>query len=164
MIAPSEYGHHQGSSGSSVRFPNPANLESSAPASSQSSSSSYNAFAGNNAPYPRCNTNALRRSRHFVPNECKDEYYWHKRLKNNEAARKSRQKRRNIDSVLEEKVLVLSHENDMLRNELYNLKVRFFCFYDCRFSVGDFLTNYQHFSSESYLKFIDFLSCLPKHL
>lgn len=129
MITPSEYGHHQGSSTGSVRFPNPSTLESSVPpptsSSQQSSSQSYNAFVGGTVPYPRCNTNALRRSRHFVPNECKDEYYWHKRLKNNEAARKSRQKRRNIDSVLEEKVLVLSHENDMLRNELYNLKVKY---------------------------------------
>jgi len=129
MIAPTEYGHHQGSSTTqgSVRFPNPSALESSGtpPSSSgsQSSSQSYSGY-GSSVPYPRCNT-ALRRSRHFVPNECKDEYYWHKRLKNNEAARKSRQKRRNIDSVLEEKVLVLSHENDMLRNELYNLKVKY---------------------------------------
>lgn len=75
-------------------------------------------------PYPRCHT-TMRKSRHFVPNECKDEYYWHKRLKNNEAARKSRQKRRTIDSVLEEKVLILLHENQLLRQELYAIKVKY---------------------------------------
>jgi len=75
-------------------------------------------------PYPRCHT-TMRKSRHFVPNECKDEYYWHKRLKNNEAARKSRQKRRTIDSVLEEKVLILLHENQLLRQELYAMKVKY---------------------------------------
>ncbi|XP_078485046.1 uncharacterized protein LOC104265765 [Ciona intestinalis] len=66
-----------------------------------------------------------RRSRHFVPNECKDEYYWRKRKKNNEAARKSREKRKTIDSVLEDKVLFLSQENLCLRNELYALKVKY---------------------------------------
>jgi leukemia factor-related protein len=111
--------HNNLNPGNPGRFPNPGNLQA------DSTGSSYNGFVGGGLPFPRCNTSALRRSRHFVPNECKDEYYWHKRLKNNEAARKSRQKRRNIDSVLEEKVLVLSHENDMLRNELYSLKVRF---------------------------------------
>jgi len=33
-------------------------------------------------------TRSGRRTRHFVPNERKDEYYWQKRRKNNEAARK----------------------------------------------------------------------------
>lgn len=75
-------------------------------------------------PYPRCHT-TMRKSRHFVPNECKDEYYWHKRLKNNEAARKSRQKRRTIDSVLEDKVMILIHENQVLRQELYAMKVKY---------------------------------------
>ena len=36
---------------------------------------------------PRLNP-VSRRTRHFVPNESKDEYYWQKRRKNNEAARK----------------------------------------------------------------------------
>nr|CAB3264306.1 nuclear factor interleukin-3-regulated protein-like [Phallusia mammillata] len=66
-----------------------------------------------------------RKSRHFVPNERKDEYYWQKRRKNNEAARKSREKRRTIDSVLEEKVLILSQENKLLKEELHSIKLKY---------------------------------------
>jgi len=36
---------------------------------------------------------------------------------------RSREKRRTIDTVLEEKVLQLTYENKLLRDELYALKV-----------------------------------------
>ncbi|XP_076813509.1 uncharacterized protein LOC143460038 isoform X1 [Clavelina lepadiformis] len=96
---------------------------------------------------PRSSTSS-RRSRHFVPNEHKDEYYWQKRKKNNEAARKSREKRRTIDSVLEDKVLQLSQENKYLRNELYNMKVKYG---EIDPTAEDFINNNKHpkFSSST---------------
>jgi len=115
--------HHNLQQQPSFNFPNPSNVLK----SGFNGSTNYNIgniLSSNLQPYPRCPT-TMRKSRHFVPNECKDEYYWHKRLKNNEAARKSRQKRRTIDSVLEEKVLILLHENQQLRQELYALKVKY---------------------------------------
>jgi len=115
--------HHNLQQQPSFNFPNPTNVLK----SGFNGSTNYNIgniLSSNLQSYPRCPT-TMRKSRHFVPNECKDEYYWHKRLKNNEAARKSRQKRRTIDSVLEEKVLILLHENQQLRQELYALKVKY---------------------------------------
>jgi len=115
--------HHSLQQQQSFNFPNPSNVLK----GGFNGSTNYNIgniLSSNLQPYPRCPT-TMRKSRHFVPNECKDEYYWHKRLKNNEAARKSRQKRRTIDSVLEEKVLILLHENQQLRQELYALKVKY---------------------------------------
>ncbi|XP_078280202.1 nuclear factor interleukin-3-regulated protein-like [Rhinoraja longicauda] len=65
-----------------------------------------------------------RRKREFMPEERKDASYWEKRRKNNEAAKRSREKRRVHDLVLERKMLVLSDENACLRAELLTLKVR----------------------------------------
>lgn len=66
-----------------------------------------------------------RRNRHFVPSTHKDEYYWMKRQKNNEAARKSREKRRMNDLVLEQKVLELLQENLQLKRDLLAVKVKY---------------------------------------
>lgn len=68
---------------------------------------------------------ALRRKREFIPQEKKDEGYWDKRKKNNEAAKRSREKRRVNDMVLENRVLGLLEENARLRAELLALKYRF---------------------------------------
>ncbi|XP_029365305.1 nuclear factor interleukin-3-regulated protein-like [Echeneis naucrates] len=66
-----------------------------------------------------------RRKREFIPNDKKDEGYWDKRKKNNEAAKRSREKRRANDMVLEKRVLGLLEENARLRAELLALKFRF---------------------------------------
>lgn len=71
------------------------------------------------------NGNTVRRKREFIPHEKKDEGYWDKRKKNNEAAKRSREKRRVNDMVLENRVLALLEENARLRAELLALKFRF---------------------------------------
>uniref|UniRef100_A0A668AAT8 Nuclear factor, interleukin 3 regulated, member 3 n=1 Tax=Myripristis murdjan TaxID=586833 RepID=A0A668AAT8_9TELE len=68
---------------------------------------------------------ASRRKREFIPDEKKDACYWDKRRKNNEAAKRSREKRRANDMVLETRVLGLLEENARLRAELLALKLRF---------------------------------------
>ncbi|XP_062392227.1 nuclear factor, interleukin 3 regulated, member 3 [Sardina pilchardus] len=69
--------------------------------------------------------NSLRRKREFIPDESKDDSYWDKRRKNNEAAKRSREKRRVGDMVLENRVMALLEENARLRAELLALKYRF---------------------------------------
>ncbi|KAJ6657660.1 hypothetical protein lerEdw1_002161 [Lerista edwardsae] len=66
-----------------------------------------------------------RRKREFISDEKKDASYWEKRRKNNEAAKRSREKRRFNDLVLENRVLALNEENVRLKMELLQLKLRF---------------------------------------
>ncbi|XP_010771893.1 putative uncharacterized protein DDB_G0294196 [Notothenia coriiceps] len=66
-----------------------------------------------------------RRKREFISDEKKDACYWEKRRKNNEAAKRSREKRRINDMVLENRVLALNDENMILKTELLQLKLRF---------------------------------------
>ncbi|XP_070564207.1 uncharacterized protein [Ptychodera flava] len=66
-----------------------------------------------------------RKKRQFTPDEKKDMSYWSKRRKNNEAAKRSREKRRLNDIMLETKILALSEENTKLKNEIRELKRRF---------------------------------------
>ncbi|XP_036409752.1 NFIL3 like protein-like [Megalops cyprinoides] len=66
-----------------------------------------------------------RRKREFTPEDKKDLSYWAKRQKNNEAAKRSRERRRVNDMVLERHLLALSEENVHLRAELLALKRRF---------------------------------------
>ncbi|XP_078090773.1 uncharacterized protein LOC144507521 [Mustelus asterias] len=66
-----------------------------------------------------------RRKREFISDEKKDASYWEKRRKNNEAAKRSREKRRISDMVLENRVLALNEENVRLKSELLALKLRF---------------------------------------
>uniref|UniRef100_A0A8C3JPI7 BZIP domain-containing protein n=1 Tax=Calidris pygmaea TaxID=425635 RepID=A0A8C3JPI7_9CHAR len=68
---------------------------------------------------------ACRRKREFIPDEKKDAMYWEKRRKNNEAAKRSREKRRLNDLVLENKVIALGEENATLKAELLSLKLKF---------------------------------------
>lgn len=70
-------------------------------------------------------SSSIRRKREFIPVDKKDEGYWDKRRKNNEAAKRSREKRRVNDMVLESRVLALLEENARLRAELLALKFRF---------------------------------------
>lgn len=66
-----------------------------------------------------------RKRREFIPETNKDQCYWEKRRKNNEAARRSREKRRIQDVVLENRIIELSRDNLGLRNELYAIKKKF---------------------------------------
>ncbi|XP_018594197.1 nuclear factor, interleukin 3 regulated, member 2 [Scleropages formosus] len=66
-----------------------------------------------------------RRKREFISEEKKDASYWEKRRKNNEAAKRSREKRRLNDMVLENRVMALNDENVRLKTELLQLKLRF---------------------------------------
>lgn len=66
-----------------------------------------------------------RRKREFISDEKKDASYWEKRRKNNEAAKRSREKRRLNDMVLENRVIALNDENVRLKTELLQLKMRF---------------------------------------
>ncbi|KAK7895844.1 hypothetical protein WMY93_021169 [Mugilogobius chulae] len=66
-----------------------------------------------------------RRKREFIPEEKKDHLYWERRRKNNEAAKRSREKRRINDMVLENKLMALGEENASLKAELLSLKLKF---------------------------------------
>ena len=68
---------------------------------------------------------SCRRKREFISEEKKDASYWEKRRKNNEAAKRSREKRRLNDMVLENRVMALNDENVRLKTELLQLKLRF---------------------------------------
>lgn len=70
-------------------------------------------------------SNTCRRKREFIPHEKKDNQYWERRRKNNEAAKRSREKRRLNDMVLENKLMDLGEENASLKAELLSLKLRF---------------------------------------
>ncbi|XP_076009506.1 uncharacterized protein LOC143002961 [Genypterus blacodes] len=63
-----------------------------------------------------------RRQREMVPTDKKDEQYRAKRQKNNEAARRSREKRRLKDLVMEDQLLALGEENAGLRAQLIGLQ------------------------------------------
>lgn len=67
----------------------------------------------------------MRRQREFMPEEKKDTVYWEKRRKNNEAAKRSREKRRLNDVAIEGRLTMLLEENAILRAELQALKLRF---------------------------------------
>ncbi|CAL8396081.1 unnamed protein product [Boreogadus saida] len=68
---------------------------------------------------------ALRRKREMTPAEKKDTGYWDKRQKNNEAARRSREKRRLNDLLMAGELLSLSDENAQLRAEMLALQYSF---------------------------------------
>ncbi|KAL8203419.1 UNVERIFIED_CONTAM: Nuclear factor interleukin-3-regulated protein [Gekko kuhli] len=70
-------------------------------------------------------SSTCRRKREFIPDEKKDAMYWEKRRKNNEAAKRSREKRRLNDLVLENKLIALGEENATLKAELLSLKLKF---------------------------------------
>ncbi|XP_078253091.1 nuclear factor interleukin-3-regulated protein [Rhinoraja longicauda] len=70
-------------------------------------------------------SSTCRRKREFIPDEKKDALYWEKRRKNNEAAKRSREKRRLNDMVLENKLMALGEENVRLKSELLALKLKF---------------------------------------
>ncbi|XP_005108942.2 bromodomain-containing protein 4A [Aplysia californica] len=66
-----------------------------------------------------------RRHRDLLPDDHKDGMYWERRRKNNESARKSREKRRVHDMALEGRICSLEDDNTKLRRELLALKKKF---------------------------------------
>lgn len=63
-----------------------------------------------------------RRKRVMIPADKKDATYWDKRRKNNEAAKRSREKRRINDLLMEGQLLALSEENAQLRAQVLNMQ------------------------------------------
>uniref|UniRef100_A0A6A7G345 Nuclear factor interleukin-3-regulated protein-like n=3 Tax=Hirondellea gigas TaxID=1518452 RepID=A0A6A7G345_9CRUS len=68
---------------------------------------------------------AQRKQREFIPDNKKDDCYWDRRRRNNEAAKRSREKRRFNDMVLEQRVLELSKENYLLRAQVTAFENKF---------------------------------------
>lgn len=66
-----------------------------------------------------------RKQREFIPDNKKDESYWDRRRRNNEAAKRSREKRRYNDMILEQRVVELSKENHFLKAQLTAIKERY---------------------------------------
>ncbi|XP_076150778.1 nuclear factor, interleukin 3 regulated, member 5 [Alosa pseudoharengus] len=91
---------------------------------SESSIPSSETTPGRRGAKPKPNM-TCRRKREFISDEKKDASYWEKRRKNNEAAKRSREKRRLNDMVLENRVMALNEENVRLKTELLQLKLRF---------------------------------------
>lgn len=66
-----------------------------------------------------------RKQREFIPDSKKDESYWDRRRRNNEAAKRSREKRRFNDMILEQRVVELSKENHILKAQLTAIKEKY---------------------------------------
>ncbi|XP_047516597.1 uncharacterized protein LOC125057149 [Pieris napi] len=66
-----------------------------------------------------------RKQREFIPDSKKDDGYWDRRRRNNEAAKRSREKRRFNDMVLEQRVVELSKENHVLKAQLDAIKEKY---------------------------------------
>ncbi|XP_055596289.1 uncharacterized protein LOC129746583 [Uranotaenia lowii] len=66
-----------------------------------------------------------RKQREFIPDAKKDESYWDRRRRNNEAAKRSREKRRLNDMVLEQRVVELTKENHVLKAQLDAIKSKY---------------------------------------
>lgn len=65
-----------------------------------------------------------RRKREFIPEEQKDGNYWFKRNRNNEAAKRSRQRKRMEEYLLESRAVQLFHENEKLKAVLSSVRSR----------------------------------------
>ncbi|KAK2725112.1 hypothetical protein QYM36_001537 [Artemia franciscana] len=66
-----------------------------------------------------------RKQREFIPDAKKDINYWDRRRRNNEAAKRSREKRRINDIILEQRVLELTKENHILRAQLNAIRDKY---------------------------------------
>jgi vrille protein len=66
-----------------------------------------------------------RKQREFIPDNKKDESSWDRRRRNNEAAKRSREKRRFNDMILETRVVELSKENHVLKAQLAAIKDKY---------------------------------------
>lgn len=88
-----------------------------------------------------------RRKREFIPEEKKDALYWEKRRKNNEAAKRSREKRKINDHVLESHLEALKEENARLSAELRSIKLHFGLVYPMAYPQPNPLQHYTRSSA-----------------
>ncbi|XP_011612951.1 nuclear factor, interleukin 3 regulated, member 4 [Takifugu rubripes] len=88
-----------------------------------------------------------RRKREFIPEDKKDDLYWEKRRKNNEAAKRSREKRKMNDHVLENHFEALKEENARLSAELMAIKVHFGLVYPLTYPQPNPLQHYARSSA-----------------
>lgn len=65
-----------------------------------------------------------RRKKQAIPSDKKDAAYWAKRVKNNEAAKRSREKKKFKELVVEGQLLALSDENARLRAQMFSIQYR----------------------------------------
>ena len=79
----------------------------------------------------------IRKQREFIPDFKKDEGYWSKRRKNNEAAKRSREKRRMNDVAMAQKIVELTNENTNLKRELEAIKRKFGLRLDQQFPIDE---------------------------
>lgn len=80
------------------------------------------------SPHPHIKSKDMlpqRKQREFTPDAKKDDSYWDRRRRNNEAAKRSREKRRFNDMVLEQRVVELTKENAILKAQLETIKEEF---------------------------------------
>ncbi|XP_053385722.1 nuclear factor interleukin-3-regulated protein-like [Mercenaria mercenaria] len=66
-----------------------------------------------------------RRQKEYIPESKKDYAYWEKRRTNNEAARRSRQKKSSQRLALKNQLIELTRENNKLQKELNLIKTKF---------------------------------------
>jgi len=78
-----------------------------------------------------------RRTKRMVPCELKDERYWEKRKRNNDAARRSRENKRQLELDIRSRVVILEEENSLLRKENAILKGKFGLSPDIRYLSVD---------------------------
>ena len=76
------------------------------------------------APHEDAN-NGPRKQREFTKDTRKDDSYWDRRRRNNEAAKRSREKRRFNDMILETRVAELTRDNYLLRAQLNTIRDKF---------------------------------------
>ncbi|KAK6734042.1 hypothetical protein RB195_017674 [Necator americanus] len=70
-------------------------------------------YSSNSSEYsPNSRRNSMNES------VVKDEQYWERRRKNNDASKRSREKRRISDMAMEQRILALSQENHLLKSRL----------------------------------------------
>ncbi|XP_043193397.1 NFIL3 like protein-like [Amphibalanus amphitrite] len=89
----------------------------------------------------QCDMFSQRKQREFIPDNKKDESYWDRRRRNNEAAKRSREKRRLTDMVLESRVFELTKENHLMRAQLAAIRDKFGI-------VGENLINHEQVLSQ----------------
>ncbi|XP_065092274.1 transcription factor VBP [Ochlerotatus camptorhynchus] len=80
-----------------------------------------------NGPYPllmplKCLKRKQRSEKNPIPNEQKDDKYFEKRKRNNEAAKKSRDARKMREDRIALKAALLERENSILRSQIFALQ------------------------------------------
>ena len=78
-----------------------------------------------------------RRSKRHVAEGDKDNKYWEKRKRNNDAARRSRENKRRMDVDVRQRVLIMEEELSLARKELTVLKIKYRLPLDQRFLATD---------------------------